>query len=145
MANLNKVLLMGNLTRDPELRYTPSGQAVCNLGLAVNRMWTDKQGQKQKDTCFLRITVWGKTGENCASYLKKGRAVFVEGRLQSRSWESEDGKKNTSIDVVAERVDFLSTGDRQGAPGGAPRGHGPEDDPGPPPPDVDGMEDDIPF
>src|SRR5437588_585880 len=107
MADLNRVMLMGNLTRDPELRYTPSGMAVCNLGLAVNRTWTDKAGQKQKETTFLRIVVWGKTGENCGSYLKKGRSVLIEGRLQSRSWEGKDGQKNNTIEVVADRVHFL--------------------------------------
>ena len=150
MASLNRVLLIGNLTRDPELRYTPSGMAVCNLGLAVSRIYNDKQGQKQKETCFLRVTVWGKTGENCASYLKKGRPVFVEGRLQSRSWESEDGRKNTAIDVVADRVQFLgSPGEGGGGGGGGGRRPASSSDEGPndPPPDfMDGAaEDDIPF
>lgn len=108
MANLNKVLLIGNLTRDPELRYTPGGSAVCNFTLAVNRTYNDKSGAKKEDTCFLRITVWGKQGETCAQYLSKGRSAFVEGRLQSRSWETEDGQKRSAIDVVADRVQFLN-------------------------------------
>lgn len=149
MADLNRVILAGNLTRDPELRYTPGGMAVCNLGLAVNRVYNDKQGQKQKDTCFLRVVVWGKQGETCGSYLKKGRPVLVEGRLQSRSWEGKDGQKQNTIEIVADRVQFLGQGDRgqdgdrQRHPG--PGGGGGEDDPGPPPPDLDGAEDDIPF
>ena len=142
MADLNQVYLVGNLTRDPELRFTPGGMAVCNLGLAVNRVYTDKKGEKQKETCFLRVVVWGKQGETCGSYLKKGRPVLVEGRLQSRSWE-KDGQKQNTIEIVANRVQFLGTG--EGRPGGdRPRGGG-EDDPGPPPPDLDAPEDDIPF
>ena len=146
MADLNRVFLMGNLTRDPELRYTPSGMAVCNLGLAVNRVWNDKQNQKQKETTFLRIVVWGKQGETCGSYLKKGRSVFVEGRLQSRSWEGKDGQKNNTIEIVADRVQFMSAPGDKPQGGDRPRGGGGmEDDPGPPPPDLDGAEDDIPF
>lgn len=132
MANLNKVLLIGNLTRDPELRYTPGGSAVCNFTLAVNRTYNDKSGAKKEDTCFLRITVWGKQGETCAQYLSKGRSAFVEGRLQSRSWETEDGQKRSAIDVVADRVQFLG--------GRGQRSDGPGDGMGSMPP-----EDDIPF
>lgn len=147
MSELNKVFLMGNLTRDPELRYTPSGMAVCNLGLAVSRSYNDKQGQKQKETTFLRIVVWAKQAEACGQYLKKGRPIFVEGRLQSRSWEGKDGQKQNSIEVVADRVQFLGGRDDNRQGGDRPRGGAPmgEDDPGPPPPDLDGMEDDIPF
>ena len=145
MADLNRVYLMGNLTRDPELRYTPSGMAVCNLGLAVNREYSDKQGQKQKETTFLHIVVWGKSGEACGQYLKKGRPVLVEGRLQSRSWDGKDGQKNKTIEVVADRVQFLGGRDDRPQGGDRPRGGGMEDDPGPPPPDLDGAEDDIPF
>lgn len=108
MASFNKVMLMGNLTRDPELRYTSGGQAVCNFSLAINRYFNDKQGEKKEETTFMRITVWGKQGENCAQYLSKGRSAFVEGRLQSRSWETEDGQKRSAVDVVAESVQFLS-------------------------------------
>jgi len=145
MASLNRVLLIGNLTRDPELRYTPSGQPVCGFGLAVNRVWNDKAGQKQEETCFLRITVWGKTGENCASYLKKGRPVFIEGRLQSRSWQSEDGQKKSAIEVVAERVQFLGQAGGGGGGGGPQRSSSAGDDMGPPPDFGGGAEDDIPF
>lgn len=114
MSDFNRVILVGNLTRDPELRYTPSGQAVCNLGLAINREFKDKQDQKQKDTTFLRVTVWGKQGESCGTYLKKGRPVLVEGRLQSSNWEDKDGKKMSSVEVVAERVQFLGGRDNGG-------------------------------
>jgi len=107
MANLNKVFLIGNLTRDPELRYTPAGVAVANLGLAVNRRFRDKSGELKEDVCFLTVTVWDKQAEACCQYLKKGSPVFVEGVLQSRSWETTDGQKRSTIDVRAERVQFL--------------------------------------
>ncbi len=124
MPGFNKVLLMGNLTRDPELRYTGAGTAVCSFSMAINRYYT-KNGERQEETCFMRITVWGKQGERCAQYLTKGRLVFVEGRLQSRSWETEDGQRRSTVEVVAENVQFL---------GGAPRGEVKDD-----------VEEDIPF
>ncbi|MCR4337824.1 MAG: single-stranded DNA-binding protein [Candidatus Omnitrophica bacterium] len=107
MANLNKVFLIGNLTRDPELRYTPAGVAVANLGLAVNRRFRDKSGELKEDVCFLTVTVWDKQAEACCQYLQKGSPIFVEGVLQSRSWETTDGQKRSTIDVRAERVQFL--------------------------------------
>ncbi len=107
MANLNKVFLIGNLTRDPELRYTPAGVAVANLGLAVNRRFRDKSGELKEDVCFLTVTVWDKQAEACCQYLQKGSPIFVEGVLQSRSWETSDGQKRSTIDVRAERVQFL--------------------------------------
>lgn len=107
MANLNKVFLIGNLTRDPELRYTPNGTAVANLGLAVNRRFKDSSGELKEEVCFLTVTVWDKQAEACCQYLKKGRPVFVEGVLQSRFWETNDGQKRSAIDVRAERVQFL--------------------------------------
>ena len=115
MASFNKVMLMGNLTRDPELRYTSNGSAVANFGLAVNRKF--KQGDEWKeDVCFVDITVWGKQGENCAEYLSKGRPAFVEGRLQYSTWES-DGQKKSKLEVVANTVQFLgSRGDSKGGP-----------------------------
>ena len=113
MASFNKVMLMGNLTRDPELRYTSNGSALANFGLAVNRKF--KQGDEWKeDVCFVDITVWGKQGENCAEYLSKGRPAFIEGRLQYSSWES-DGQKKSKLEVVANTVQFLgSRSDSQG-------------------------------
>ena len=107
MANLNKVFLIANLTRDPELRYTPAGVAVANLGLAVNRRFRDKTGELKEDVCFLTVTVWDKQAEACCQYLQKGSPIFVEGVLQSRSWETTDGQKRSTIDVRAERVQFL--------------------------------------
>ena len=109
MANLNKVFLIGNLTRDPELRYTPGGTAVANLGIAVNRRFKDSSGELKEEVCFLTVTVWDKQAEACCQYLKKGRPVFVEGVLQSRFWETSDGQKRSAIDVRAERVQFLGS------------------------------------
>ncbi len=110
MASFNKVLLMGNLTRDPELRYTSSGAAVASFGLAVNRKF--KQGEEWKDeVCFVDITVWGKQGENCAQYLNKGSLVFLEGRLNYQTWEADGGQKRNKLEVVANNVQFLT---RQG-------------------------------
>ena len=106
MANLNKVFLMGNLTRDPELRYVPSGAPVTSFGLAVNRRFVTQQGEKKDEVCFVRIVVFGKQAESCNQHLSKGRLVFIEGRLQYRSWE-QDGQKRSTLDIVADRVQFL--------------------------------------
>ncbi len=109
MASYNKVLLMGNLTRDPELRYTPSGTAVANLRMAVNRRYKDKNQELKEETCFITAVVWNKQAETCNQYLHKGSSVFVEGRLQSRSWEdAATGKNRSVIEVRAERVQFMS-------------------------------------
>ena len=107
MASLNKVFLIGNLTKPPELRYTPSGTAVADLRLAVNRNYTTQGGEKREDTCFLTVVVWGKQAESCGEYLDKGSPILVEGRLQTREWEAKDGGKRTVIEVVAERVQFM--------------------------------------
>lgn len=107
MAALNKVFLIGNITRDPELRYATSGTAVVNFSIAVNRFYNDASGEKKQDTCFARVVVWGKQAEACGKYLNKGRAVFVEGRLASRTWTTPTGEKRSRIDVVADRVQFL--------------------------------------
>ena len=106
-SSLNRVFLMGNLTRDPELRYVPSGTAVANFTVAVNRVYKDKSGEKKEDVSFIRIVVWGKMAEICGEYLTKGRSVFVEGRLKSRTWEAQDGQKRSALDVVATSVQFL--------------------------------------
>ena len=114
MVSLNRVLLIGNLTKDPELRYTPSGTPVANLRLAVNSSFKDQAGQRKEETCFVTIVVWSRQAEICQQYLKKGRSVFIEGRLLYRSWEAE-GKTRSTMEVRADRVQFL------GAPSGAPR------------------------
>lgn len=118
MASFNKVLLLGNLTRDPELRYTSSGAAVAGFGLAVNRKF--KQGEEWKDeVCYVDITVWGKQAENCAEYLHKGSQAFIDGRLNFQSWEAEGGQKRNKLEVVANNVQFLGKagGMGKGAPG----------------------------
>ena len=109
MPNYNKVLLMGNLTKDPELRFTTSGAPVTNLRIAVNRVFTDGTGERKEEVCFLTVVVWGKQAESCAEYLKKGRPVFVEGRLRTRSIQSQnpEEKNKTILEVIADRVQFL--------------------------------------
>jgi len=111
MAGLNNVVLIGNLTRDPELRYTPSGLPVATLRLAVNRNFTNQQGEIETD--YFNIVVWRNQAEKCAEYLSKGRQVAVTGRLQSRSWEGNDGQKRSTVEVVADRVVFLGRRDKQ--------------------------------
>ena len=123
MASVNKVILVGNLGRDPELRYIPSGQAVANFSLATSDRWRDKEGNNQERTEWHRIVVWGKSAENCAQYLQKGRSVYVEGRLQTQEWEDKEGVKRKTTEVVAQTVQFL--GGRGGAGGGAEPGSGP--------------------
>ncbi len=107
MASLNRVVLIGNLTRDPEMRSTPSGASVSNFGLAVNRRWTNRQGERVDQVDYFNIVVWAKLAELCTDYLNKGSPVAVEGRLQSRSWETDDGQKRSKVEVVAENVQFL--------------------------------------
>ena len=109
MANYNKVILMGNLTRDPELRYIPSGTAVVNLRLAVNRRFRDRSGEQRDEVCFVTVVVWDKQAELCNQYLQKGKPVFVEGRLQSRTFEDSSGNKRNVMEVRAERIQFLGT------------------------------------
>lgn len=114
-VSLNKVLLMGNLTADPALRYTPGGAAVCELRMAINRNFMGSNGQPREEVCYVDVTVWGKTAENCPRYLAKGSPVFVDGRLQLDQWEDrETGKKASKLRVVAESVQFLSMGPRRG-------------------------------
>ena len=116
MANLNKALLIGNLTRDPELRYVPSGSAVASFTVAMNRVYKLQTGEKKEETSFVRVVVWGRLAEVCGEYLKKGSPVFVEGRLQSRSWDGPDGQKRSTLEVIAMNIQFL-----RGGAGGGPR------------------------
>jgi single-strand DNA-binding protein len=154
-GGVNKVILIGNLGKDPEVRFTPSGAAVANFNIATNESWTDKSGQKQERTEWHRIVVWGKLAELCGEYLKKGRQCYVEGRLQTREWTDKEGKKNYTTEVVAQTVQFLGGGAGRGegaAPGNSMGGGGrrddygqaPPDDLGGPPPSGPGG-DDIPF
>ena len=112
MANLNKVFLIGNLTRDPELRYVPSGTAVATFTVAVNRVYKTKEGEKKEQVSFIRVVVWGRRAEVSGEYLSKGSPVFVEGRLQSRSWETQDGQKRSTVEIIADNIQFLRGGDK---------------------------------
>jgi single-strand DNA-binding protein len=105
--SVNKVILLGRLGQDPELKYTPGGAAVCNFSMATTEAWTDKQGAKQEKTEWHRIVVWGKLAELCNQYLAKGRQAFVEGRLQTRSWDDKDGTKRYTTEVMAATVQFI--------------------------------------
>src|SRR5204863_9226619 len=126
MANLNRVVLVGNLTRDPELRHTPNGTAVCKLRIAVNTRQKDAQGQWVDKPNYFDVTVWGNQGESCAQYLNKGRPVGIDGRLDWREWEAQDGSKRQAVEIIAESVQFLggrSDGEsRQFVPEGAGAG-----------------------
>jgi single-strand DNA-binding protein len=115
MANLNKVLLMGNLTRDPELRYSPSGTAVTTFTIAISRSFNSTTGEKKEDVCYVRVVCWAKLAQICSEYLFKGRPVFVEGRLQSRSWQAPDGAKRNTMEVIAQNIQFLGKGKTQGS------------------------------
>lgn len=112
--DLNRAQLIGNVTRDPEMRSTATGQNVCNFGIATNQVWTDAQGAKQQRTEFHNIVAWGKLAEICGQYLNKGKKIFLEGRLQTREWEAQDGAKRRTTEIVADNMIML---DRGGAPG----------------------------
>lgn len=155
-GGVNKVILVGNLGADPDMRYTPSGQGVCELRIATSESWTDKNGQRQEKTEWHRVVVWGKRAEVCSKYLAKGRQVFVEGRIQTRSYDDKEGNKRYITEIIANDVQFLGGGGRDGATG---RSGGRGDDGPPPPSDGDfggyggggggggggGPDDDIPF
>lgn len=104
--NLNKVFLIGNLTRDPELKTLPSGSSVASFGVATNRVWRNQQGERQEEVQFHNVVVFGKQAETVSQYLKKGSSALIEGRLQTRNWEAQDGSKRTKTEIVAERVQF---------------------------------------
>ena len=166
-GSVNKVILIGNLGQNPELKYLPSGQPVCEFSIATTDVYNDKQGQRQEKTEWHRIKVWGKTAENCGQYLQKGRSVYVEGRLSTRSYDDKDGQKKYITEVVAMQVVFLGSapGTAPGAegapraarpagsgggrpPGGGGGGGGSSGGGGDAPPDFGsggGTDDDIPF
>lgn len=163
MANFNRVILAGNLTRDPQLKYLPSNTAVCEFGLAINHRWRDRDGNQREDTCFVDVSAFGRQGETINQYMTKGRSILIEGRLKFDSWTGQDGQKRSKLSVVVENFTFLGgRGEAAGGGGGgarhdqAPReaerprgasgppqtqdhGPGPSDDYGPP------EGDDIPF
>lgn len=156
MASLNKVFLVGNLTRDPERSYTPKGMALTKFGMAVNHVYTTESGEKREEANFFDIVVWGKQAEAAAQYLSKGRPVLIEGRLKYESWQNDKGEKRSKISVVAERVQFLGSGQRTGgqefreggpAPERAERApaEAPAEDITPEAPAASKEKDDIPF
>lgn len=120
MASFNKVILVGNLTRDPELRYTPKGTAIAKIGIAVNRVWTTETGEKKEEVTFVDVDVFGRTAENVGQYMRKGRPILIEGRLRLDQWEDKQtGQKKSRLGVVAETVQFLGSA-AGGGEGGAP-------------------------
>jgi single-strand DNA-binding protein len=155
MANLNRVLLIGNLTRDPEVRYTPKGTAVTEIGIAVNRIYSGEDGEKKEETTFVDVTLWARQAEIAGQYLRKGRPVFIEGRLQLDTWDDKQtGQKRSRLRVVAENLQLL--GSRPEGEGSSstftPRRNPNPSAPAPPPraaeprdPDLDAEPDDIPF
>jgi single-strand DNA-binding protein len=154
MASFNKVILVGNLTRDPEVRYTPKGSAVADIGLAVNRVYTTESGEKREEATFVDVTLWGRTAEIAGEYLKKGRPVLIEGRLQLDTWDDkQSGQKRSKLKVIAESLQLLGSrsggagggGDEEGGGGSyskpASRSSAPPPRPAPSEPD----DDEIPF
>ena len=122
MASFNKVILMGNLTRDPELRYTPKGMAVAKIGLAVNRTWRSESGEQKEEVTFVDVDIWGRTAENVGQYMRKGSPILIEGRLRLDQWDDKQtGQKRSKLGVTAETVQFLSGGNRPAGEGGGAR------------------------
>ena len=149
-GGVNKVILVGNLGADPDMRYTPSGQGVCELRIATSESWNDKNGQRQERTEWHRVVVWGKRAEVCSKYLSKGRQVYIEGRIQTRNYDDKEGHKRYITEIIANDVQFLG--------GGKGEGGGRRDSDAPPPAEPDnfpggggnygggsGPDDDIPF
>jgi single-strand DNA-binding protein len=148
MASFNKVILLGNLTRDPEVRYTPKGTAVAELGLAVNRVYTTEAGEKREEATFVDVTLWGRTAEIAGEYLKKGRPVFIEGRLQLDTWDDkQSGQKRSKLKVVGEGLQLI--GGKPGGGGDFAEAEGgrsaPRTAPPPKPPASAPDDDEIPF
>ncbi|HUK36931.1 MAG TPA: single-stranded DNA-binding protein [Vicinamibacterales bacterium] len=150
MGSVNKVILVGNLGRDAELRYTPGGAAVATLNMATTEVWNDKSGQRQEKTEWHRVVLWGKTAESLNEYLTKGKQIYVEGRLQTRQWDDKDGNKRYTTEIRGDRVVLLGGGGGRGGGGGSySQGGGAErgGDFGAPSPDTSAplTDDDIPF
>ena len=134
MSKLNKVFLIGNLTRDPELRHTPSGTAIASFGIAINRTWSGPDGEKKEEVCYVNISMFGKRAEVINEYFTKGNPIFIEGRLQFQQWDTKDGQKRSALNVVAEDFQFIGGNTKKP---GSPEGRAPA------PEDVDEAE--LPF
>ena len=119
MASFNKVILMGNLTRDPQLKYLPSNMAVCDIGIAVSRRWRDKDGNQKEEVCFVDATAWSRSAETINQYMKKGQPILIEGRLKLDQWTGQDGQKRSKLGVVIENFRFVGAREGGGAPGAA--------------------------
>jgi single-strand DNA-binding protein len=149
MASFNKVILVGNLTRDPELRYTPKGTAIAKIGVAVNRVWTNEAGEKKEEVTFVDVDVFGRTAENVGQYMRKGRPILIEGRLKLDQWDDKQtGQKKSKLSVVAETVQFLGSPAGEGGAPSAPRAQRPAASaPAAEPVEGDGPpeSDDVPF
>lgn len=154
MASFNKVILVGNLTRDPELRYTPKGMAVAKIGLAVNRTWRSEAGEQKEEVTFVDVDIWGRTAENVGQYMRKGSPILIEGRLRLDQWDDKQtGQKRSKLGVTAETVQFLGGGQRGDSAGGPAPAQRPQRPQRPAPasaPEPDGdappmPEDDVPF
>src|SRR5688572_20485554 len=145
MGSVNKVILVGNLGRDAELRYTPGGAAVATLNLATTEVFKDREGQKKEDTQWHRVILWGKTAESLQDYLVKGKQIYVEGKLQTRKWKGKDGIDKYTTEVRGDRVVLLSGGSRGGGEGAAERGSGDSTSQAEPGGSVELTDDDIPF
>jgi single-strand DNA-binding protein len=139
MASVNKIILIGNLGADPEVRYTPSGTAVANFNLATHEQWTNKDGEKGERTEWHRIVAWGRLGEICGEYLRKGKQVYIEGRIQTRSWEDRDGNKRFTTEVIAQAMQMLGSPDYKEGRAQSTDERFPSEEP------VTIPEDDIPF
>jgi len=140
MASFNRVILVGNLTRDPQLSYTPANTAVCKFGLATNRRWKDRDGNSQEEVCFVDCTAFGRAAETFNQYMSKGRSVLLEGRLQYQQWTTPEGQKRTKHEVIVENFTFLGGGRGEAAVGSASEAEAPS-----PRADAAPMDDDIPF
>ena len=141
MASVNKVVLIGNLGKDPEIRYTQGGDPIANFSLATSEAWTDKSGQKQERTEWHNVVVWGKQAETCGQYLAKGRQVYVEGSIRTRQYDDKDGNRRYMTEVIAQRVQFLGGGG--GGRGAEARGGTADEPPAPAPAAAE--DDDVPF
>jgi single-strand DNA-binding protein len=155
MGSVNKVILVGNLGRDAELRYTPGGAAVATLNMATTEVWNDKQGQRQEKTEWHRVVLWGKSAESLTEYLTKGKQIYIEGRLQTRQWDDKDGNKRYTTEIRGDRVVLLGGGGRGAGGAGGGGGYGAQSSRGGSPDDMGGhapeapseplTDDDIPF
>ena len=146
MGSVNKVILVGNLGRDAELRYTPSGAAVATLNMATTEIWNDKQGQRQEKTEWHRVVLWGKQAESLKEYLVKGKQIYVEGRLQTRQWDDKEGNKRYTTEIKADRITLLGGGGGGGRGAGVERGGGQAAAGGAEEPPIEPItDDDIPF